>query len=187
MGDPASGSLLKADLQKSIAKLEEVWEGEVSTLKHELWQTIQAPNHNADLLKHHKDAIDAVQNENQPNPELEQIHAQLVAVDKVLQREQAKEQQMEQLMQRLMQVQHQWTVITGSWTGAAAPPNFPQHAVGGAVAANAGAAGGGKKPKAKGGAAKSKAKAPSQAQQQAAAAAASLRAEAPEFVPTGFG
>merc|ERR1712039_147057 len=147
---------------------------------------IQAHNHNADLLKHHKDAIDAVQNENQPNPELEQIHAQLVAVDKVLQLEQAKEQQMEQLMQRLMQVQHQWTVITGSWTGAAAPPNFPQHAVGGAVAA-AGAAGGGKKPKAKGGAAKTKAaKAPSQAQ-QAAAAAASLRAEAPEFVPTGFG
>merc|ERR1712039_729583 len=119
---------------------------------------IQAHNHNADLLKHHKDAIDAVQNENQPNPELEQIHAQLVAVDKVLQREQAKEQQMEQLMQRLMQVQHQWTVITGSWgAGAASPPNFPPHAVGGAAAANAGAAGGGKKPKAKGGAAKTKA------------------------------
>lgn len=34
---------------------------QVSTLKHELWQTIQAHNHNADLLKHHKDAIDQVQ------------------------------------------------------------------------------------------------------------------------------
>ena len=34
------------------------WTIEVSTLKHELWQTIQAHNHNADLLKHHKDAID---------------------------------------------------------------------------------------------------------------------------------
>ena len=30
--------------------LSEVWEGEVGTLKHELWQTIQAHNHNADLL-----------------------------------------------------------------------------------------------------------------------------------------
>ena len=34
------------------------WSIEVITLKHELWQTIQAHNHNADLLKHHKDAID---------------------------------------------------------------------------------------------------------------------------------
>merc|ERR550537_508684 len=91
-----AGPLLKADLQKSIAKLEEVWEGEVGTLKHELWQTIQAHNHNADLLKHHKDAIDQVQGrmtENAPNPELEQVHAQLMQVDKVMQREMDKERQ----------------------------------------------------------------------------------------------
>merc|ERR1719281_557810 len=56
-----AGPLLKADLQKSIQKLEEVWEGEVGSLKHELWQTIQAHNHNADLMKTHKDAIDQIQ------------------------------------------------------------------------------------------------------------------------------
>merc|ERR1740138_1976386 len=96
--EPGSGGLLKTDLQKSIAKLEEVWEGEVGTLKHELWQTIQAHNHNADLLKHHKDAIDQVQGrmtENAPNPELEQVHAQLMQVDKVMQREMDKERQMD--------------------------------------------------------------------------------------------
>merc|ERR1719236_304412 len=90
-----AGPLLKADLQKSIQKLEEVWEGEVGSLKHELWQTIQAHNHNADLLKHHKTAIDQISGratQSVPNPELEKLHSQLVQVDKVLQREQAKGQ-----------------------------------------------------------------------------------------------
>merc|ERR1719188_2574066 len=83
------GGLLKTDLQTSISKLEEVWNSECEALKHELWQTIQAHNHNADLLKHHKDAIDHVQSrmpEAVPNPELEQVHAQLMQVDKVMQR-----------------------------------------------------------------------------------------------------
>ncbi|CAJ1432455.1 unnamed protein product [Effrenium voratum] len=104
----------KSDLQSSIAKLEEVWEGEVGTLKHELWQTIQAHNHNADLLKHHKDAIDQVQNrmtDLAPNPELDQVHLQLLQVDKVLQREMAKEAQMDQLMARLTVVQQQLMTI----------------------------------------------------------------------------
>merc|ERR1719281_1982410 len=82
-GVPGGPSLSRNDLSKSIAKLEEVWEGEVSTLKHELWQTIQAHNHNADLLKHHKDAIDGVQSritESSPNPELEQVKVQLMQV-----------------------------------------------------------------------------------------------------------
>ncbi|CAE8614330.1 unnamed protein product, partial [Polarella glacialis] len=51
----------KADLQRSIGKLEEVWDGEVGALKHELWQTIQAHNHNADLMKYHKESIDQMQ------------------------------------------------------------------------------------------------------------------------------
>merc|ERR1719443_1425916 len=90
-----TGPLLKSDLQKSVNKLEEVWEGEVGSLKHELWQTIQAHNHNADLLKHHKTSIDQIQgraSDTTPNPELESIHSQLIQVDKVMQREQAKDQ-----------------------------------------------------------------------------------------------
>merc|ERR1719284_2350407 len=92
-----AGPLLKSDLQKSIAKLEEVWEGEVGSLKHELWQTIQAHNHNADLLKHHKDAIDKVKDSMGDSasggPELEQVRVQLAQVDKAMQREHARETQ----------------------------------------------------------------------------------------------
>merc|ERR1712232_313945 len=109
------------DLQKSITRLEEVWTVEVDTLKHELWQTIQAHNHNADLMKHHKDAIDQIQvrmSEAAPNPEMDQIHTQLVAVDKVMQKEQAKQHQIDQFQQRLMVVQHQLTAgLSGCWGG----------------------------------------------------------------------
>jgi len=186
--EPSSGGggLLKADLQMSIAKLEEVWEGEVGTLKHELWQTIQAHNHNADLLKHHKDAIDQVQArmaDVTPNPELEQVHAQLLQVDKIMQREIGKEQQMDQLMQRLTLVQQQLSAGAGLWASGAAAPAYP---MGQAAPAAAAAANG--KSKAKRQAPKpAKAKAPSAASMQAAAAAASLRAEAPEFVPNTSG
>ena len=67
----------------------------------------QAHNHNADLLKHHKEAIDQVQNRRSersprrpllrgmvdvpPDPELDQVHSQLLKVDEVLQHEMAKE------------------------------------------------------------------------------------------------
>uniref|UniRef100_A0A7S4VXL1 Uncharacterized protein n=1 Tax=Alexandrium monilatum TaxID=311494 RepID=A0A7S4VXL1_9DINO len=185
--EPGSGGLLKKDLQQSIAKLEEVWEGEVGTLKHELWQTIQAHNHNADLLKHHKDAIDQVQarmSEVAPNPELEQVHAQLLQVDKVMHREVGKEQQMDQFMQRLTMLQQQVSAGAGLWAGGAAGSAYPMGQV--APAAAAGAANG--KQKAKRQAAKpGKPKAASAASMQAAAAAASLRAEAPEFVPNTGG
>jgi len=180
-----NGGLLKAELQQSIAKLEEVWEGEVSTLKHELWQTIQAHNHNADLLKHHKDAIDHVQGrmtDTAPNPELEQVHAQLMQVDKVMQREQAKEAQMDQLMQRLTVVQQQLSAGVGHWAGGGMAPPF-QMAQAASTASVTAAPG----KKAKRQAAKpAKPKAATAASLQAAAAA-SLRAEAPEFVPTTSG
>jgi uncharacterized protein YukE len=165
-----NGPLLKTDLAKSIAKLEEVWEAEVGTLKHELWQTIQAHNHNADLLKHHKTAIDQITNrasESVPNPELEQIHAQLVQVDKVMQREQAKEQQFEQLMLRLTVVQQQLSAAGGGAQWGVPPYSGAQQAAAP------------KKATRKQGQGKSKAK-PSGGSQ----VAPTMRAEAPEFVPT---
>jgi len=187
--EPGRNGLLKSDLQSSIAKLEEVWEGEVGTLKHELWQTIQAHNHNADLLKHHKDAIDQVQSrmtDLAPNPELEQVHLQLLQVDKVLQREMAKEQQMDQLMARLTVVQQQlMSVWAGASTGSSA--FLAAQAASGAslqsaLAAQARAAPAASSKKAQ----KKVTKTTKGAKASAAslAAAASLRAEAPEFVPT---
>lgn len=171
--DNTNGSLLKADLQKSIAKLEEVWEGEVGTLKHELWQTIQAHNHNADLLKHHKTAIDQIQSrasESHPNPELELIHQQLTQVDSVMKREQAKEQQLDQLMMRLSMVQQQLAHAGGGWAPQAVPYN-PQ--------GNQNK----KQQKRNPGSGKSKAKAAPAPQ----VPTPGLRAEAPEFVPTTAG
>jgi len=166
-----AGPLLKSDLQKSIAKLEEVWEGEVGALKHELWQTIQAHNHNADLLKHHKAAIDQIMgrtSETAPNPELESIHSQLIQVDKVMQREQAKDQQLDQLMLRLTAVQQQLSAAGGGWVQAA----YSSQGTGSA-----------KKATRKQGQGKSKAKPAATPGSQAM----SMRAEAPEFVPTTGG
>mmetsp|Transcript_426 Transcript_426/g.1450 ORF Transcript_426/g.1450 Transcript_426/m.1450 type:complete len:300 (-) Transcript_426:149-1048(-) len=110
--------LPKVELQRSITKLEEVWQNEVSTLKQELWQTIQAHNHNADLLKHHRDAIDAVHSklpQVAPNPELVQIHRQLVQVDAIMEREQQKQQQLDALVQRFAVVQQHVNQAIGAW------------------------------------------------------------------------
>lgn len=181
-----AGGLPKAELQKSIAKLEEVWEGEVGTLKHELWQTIQAHNHNADLLKHHKDAIDDVQNRMvacTPNPELEQVHQHLLNLDRIIHKELAKENQIDQLMQRLGVLQQQLTPSAGWNTlspGLLAPFNpaaAQAQATASAAATAAAAAAAGKKTQKKAGKATKSAAA-------SLAHAASLRAEAPEFVPT---
>jgi len=193
--DANTEPILKADLQKSIDKLEEVWEGEVGTLKHELWQTIQAHNHNADLMKHHKEAIDQVQTRIQETaaagPEMAQIQEQLAQVDRVMQREQAKQQQIDQFMQRLSQVQQQLTVGF-SWGGVPLPN--AQQALNLAALHQAQAAVGKKaapkKPKAKATTGKAPSAASSATAMAAAQAAAaglppSMRAEAPEFVPGG--
>jgi len=179
-----SGGLLKADLQKSIAKLEEVWEGEVGTLKHELWQTIQAHNHNADLLKHHKDAIDQVQSnmtDIPQDPQLKEVQEQLQKVEKMTQNEGEKEIQMDNLMKRLTLVQQQWSA--GHWaTGM--PPAFsmPQAAQGATAAA---VAAGQKKQNRTGKAPKPKNAAKANASSMNANM--QLRPEAPEFVPTTSG
>eukprot|EP00929_Paragymnodinium_shiwhaense_P069318 TRINITY_DN3496_c0_g2_i2.p1 TRINITY_DN3496_c0_g2~~TRINITY_DN3496_c0_g2_i2.p1 ORF type:complete len:307 (+),score=85.91 TRINITY_DN3496_c0_g2_i2:89-1009(+) len=116
MESDGGGGLPRADLHESMQKLEEVWEGEVSTLKHELWQTIQAHNHNADLLKHHSDTIDQMKNrvgDSGPSPDLENVHAQLNQVDKILQRESTKEAQVDNFRNRLTMVQQQFEAMAG--------------------------------------------------------------------------
>lgn len=101
--------VFKTDLQKSIAMLQAVWEAEVGALKVGLWQTITAHNSNADLLKLHKEATDQLRTSipgAAPSSELEQLNAQLVQVDKFIQRENAKEYQINQLLQRVSALQH---------------------------------------------------------------------------------
>lgn len=201
----AGGVMKKDELQWSIAKLEEVWEGEVGKLKHELWQTIQAHNHNADLIKHHKDAIDGLQTHMDQSiaaaPEQEHIVEQLALVDKVMQREQARQTQIDALMHRLQAVQHQLTLVmapgaggAAGWAGGAgmglggmgpgaaavlaAQAQLAASASGGGGPPGLGAQAAGKK------AAKKKPQKPAAAKPSAAGVSAHLRAEAPEFVPT---
>mmetsp|Transcript_98344 Transcript_98344/g.205113 ORF Transcript_98344/g.205113 Transcript_98344/m.205113 type:complete len:271 (-) Transcript_98344:301-1113(-) len=194
-----ANAMRKDDLKWRIQKLEDVWESEVSTLKHELWQTIQAHNHNADLMKHHKEAIDQVEHRvaeaSNPSPELKQLQDQLASFDRVVESEQAKQKKIDDLMHRLNQIQT--TVLSlqqSPWAGASlsagASPQLglggPGGAPSGAGGAHASGAGGGGQPQGKKAAAKNKGKAkakaggggPSMAQQ------ANMRAEAPEFVPT---
>jgi len=172
--EPTSRGLLKTDLQKSIAKLEEVWDSEAGALKHELWQTIQAHNHNADLLKHHKDAIDQVQNSmGAPgsSPELEQVQAQILQVDKVVRLQQQKDQHLDQLMQRIAMLQQQLGAgpSMSSWPPAGLGPISMGAAAGQAANAK-------KNPQ-------RKAKAKPKPAAGGAAAMPTLRAEAAEFVP----
>jgi len=189
--EPALKGLLKTDLGKSIAKLEEVWDGEVGTLKHELWQTIQAHNHNADLLKHHKDAIDQIQTRTAdaapPSPEVEQVNAQLLQLDKIFQREQTKDAQIDQLVAKFHIVQQQLQGGGGGWSANPATAGFTVPSIAPAAAATAAVAGA-----AAGKRAQRKAAKPTKTPKSAGAAPAGaappgslmLRAEAPEFVPT---
>jgi uncharacterized protein YukE len=185
--DANAGQLLKVDLQKSIQKLEEVWEGEVGTLKHELWQTIQAHNHNADLMKTHKDAIDQIQartSDLTSNPEMEQIHQNLIQVDKLLQREAAKQQQTDDFIRRLTLVQQQLQLQQGSW----GPPGMPFPGMAGMPPGIQAMPGANNPPAPAGKKAQKKSKAKAKPSSSAANAqnAQGLRAEAPEFVPIGF-
>lgn len=187
--EPNNGGLLKTDLQKSIAKLEEVWETEVGTLKHELWQTIQAHNHNADLLKHHKDAIDQISTrmtDTPANPELEQANQQYLQVEKIMQKEAAKELQMEQLIQRLSVIQQQLAGAGGMnpWAAAGVAPSlFAMPGQAAMASGMAAGAPGGKKAQRKD-KTNAKGKGPKPTAAASQLNSASLRAEAPEFVPT---
>merc|ERR1719265_5293 len=194
----ATGGLLKVELQKSIMKLEELWEGEVGALKHELWQTIQAHNHNADLLKHHKDAIDQIQDQisdTAPNPEAEQVHVQLLQVDKIMQKEIAKEKLMGQLVQRLNVVQQQLGAgLASHWGASGNPPaGVPYPGLPPAAQAAAKEAATKRMQQRKNPSKSAKASAKQQPAGNAAVPAnqqlggPTLRAEAPEFVPTVAG
>lgn len=179
--EPGPGDMSKAELTNSIGKLEKVWGDEVGTLKHELWQTIQAHNHNADLLKHHKDAIDQVQaridsTANVPNPEVEKVHALLRQMNKVTRDENEKDKQLEDLSQRLSSMYQQLQSGVGHWGAALGQPSLVSQAEQSARLKQ----NNNRHPKV----AKAKPKATTVSMNSLANFAMQLRPEAPEFVPT---
>lgn len=88
-----------------LSKVEKTWGQEIRQLKQELHQTILAHNHNADLIKHHKDTIDHLQrrcNElRSGDAKTAEGLQRLQRLDKVMKQQAPKMPKVEPLMQRV--------------------------------------------------------------------------------------
>ncbi|CAE7223275.1 ISA3 [Symbiodinium pilosum] len=102
-----------------LSKTEQQWGQEIRTLKQELHQTILAHNHNADLIKHHKDSIDALRErcgKMQGNStKTAEIQLQLRQLDARL-KQQQKQRKLDPLFERLSALELK--VATGAQSGA---------------------------------------------------------------------
>merc|ERR1719473_2690226 len=101
---PAEAPLDAEHVGQLLSKIEQQWGQEIRTLKEELHQTILAHNHNADLIKHHKDTIDALQERCQKlkvdNVKTSEIQQHLQRLDQRL-KQQQKQRKLEPLFERL--------------------------------------------------------------------------------------
>merc|ERR1719433_2025411 len=111
-----------------LSKIEQQWGQEIRTLKEELHQTILAHNHNADLIKHHKDTIDnfrerctRLQGGNARSGA--EIQQQLTRLDN-LTRQQQTQRKMEPLFDRLSNLERNVQNVTrnAAWRYPAALP-----------------------------------------------------------------
>mmetsp|Transcript_58920 Transcript_58920/g.124977 ORF Transcript_58920/g.124977 Transcript_58920/m.124977 type:complete len:315 (-) Transcript_58920:141-1085(-) len=122
--DTGSRPMRKDTMEDAVAKMDSVWNDEVMLLKHELWQTIQAHNHNADLLRHHKESIDEVEEklkksviEDQARggqaAELLQVQKELTKLEKTYQSSQLpKDEQLQDIVNRVTIVQQALQKLT---------------------------------------------------------------------------
>eukprot|EP00930_Biecheleria_cincta_P094271 TRINITY_DN8520_c0_g1_i2.p1 TRINITY_DN8520_c0_g1~~TRINITY_DN8520_c0_g1_i2.p1 ORF type:complete len:372 (+),score=69.54 TRINITY_DN8520_c0_g1_i2:3-1118(+) len=87
-----------------LAKTEQQWGQEIRTLKQELHQTILAHNHNADLIKHHKETIDSLRERSLKmsgrSTKTADIQAQLQRLNERL-KQQEKHRKLEPLFERI--------------------------------------------------------------------------------------
>merc|ERR1719160_1057434 len=93
----------RAVVSKLLQNVEQQWSNELGLLKQELHQTILAHNHNADLMKHQKDMLEAIHHQiDESFPPLRPAHiqAQLQKVDAMLKQQQNKKK-LEPLFGRL--------------------------------------------------------------------------------------
>jgi len=99
----------RAFLSQKIKQLEQKWGSEVKALKQDLHRTILAHNHNSDLMRHHRDALDEARRklDAQPAPKAEQVDAQIEKVDRMLRAGAAKQRALDALTERLTQLETQ--------------------------------------------------------------------------------
>jgi hypothetical protein len=118
---------------QALAKLEQQWGKELGKLKQELHQTIYAHNHNADLMKHQKDALDAIRTELEmqktPNDSdrVKQAKQQLNKADSLLKGQQ-KARKLEPLFRRLAVIEQK--IAAFRWPGGMMPGMMPGMAPG---------------------------------------------------------
>lgn len=105
----SSQNVDKDFLTQKVAQLEAKWGAEVKALKQDLHRTILAHNHNSDLMRHHRDALDEARRnlESQIQPKDEQVDAQLEKVDRMVRAGQAKQRALESLTERLASLEQQ--------------------------------------------------------------------------------
>eukprot|EP00440_Ansanella_granifera_P003654 gb/GFBE01003965.1/.p1 GENE.gb/GFBE01003965.1/~~gb/GFBE01003965.1/.p1 ORF type:complete len:318 (+),score=97.88 gb/GFBE01003965.1/:1-954(+) len=116
--DP-SQTVDRAFLSQKIKQLEQKWGSEVKALKQDLHRTILAHNHNSDLMRHHRDALEEARRrlDLQPQPKAEQVDAQIEKVDRMLRQGQAKQRALDHLTERLAALEQQ---VGGPMPGASA-------------------------------------------------------------------
>lgn len=183
----------RAYLSSKITHLEQKWASEVKALKQDLHRTILAHNHNSDLMRHHRDALDEVRKrlDAQQQPRAEQVDSQISKVDRMLLNHANKTRTLDGLQTQLTDLEGSVNTLANPAAGLSFPPML-----GGLAglhgnqmlaqalaeqqrdAAAAGSAAGAAPPKQRG--AKKDAEA-------ARLAATNFNAEAPCFVPGGSG
>lgn len=125
---PQKQALEQHVVAQALAKVEQQWGKELGKLKQELHQTIFAHNHNADLMKHQKDALDGLRTEIQginkaPAERIKAAKAQLQKYETLL-KGQAKTRRLEPLFQRLQALEQRIAAARWSPMGGMMPPGM---------------------------------------------------------------
>eukprot|EP00927_Polykrikos_kofoidii_P070164 TRINITY_DN660_c0_g1_i1.p1 TRINITY_DN660_c0_g1~~TRINITY_DN660_c0_g1_i1.p1 ORF type:complete len:386 (+),score=115.54 TRINITY_DN660_c0_g1_i1:92-1249(+) len=118
-----------------LSKIEQQWGQEIRTLKQELHQTILAHNHNADLIKHHKDTMDALRErclKLQHNTKINEIQQRLQKLDALQKhdarlKQQQKQKKLEPLFERLSVIEQRVAAATqgAAWRYSGISPMVP--------------------------------------------------------------
>merc|ERR1719230_1965252 len=94
----------QAFLSQQITILEQKWAHETKALKQDLHRTILAHNHNSDLMRHHRDALDEAcrrLDAHPMRPEADRVNMQLAHLDHLLHQSQAKQQALDMVTEQL--------------------------------------------------------------------------------------
>jgi len=104
-----SAAVDQAFLSEKLEQLEEKWATEVKAMKRDLHRTIQAHNHNSDLMRHHRDAIDEARRKlsSQSPTEADRVDQQIERVDYMVRNGQAKDRALDAFTERLAQLEQQ--------------------------------------------------------------------------------